>query len=156
VTGSKTRFYPDPQQGYSGAGWSSQHTESSMANTREYFASGVLKDGRVFAIGGEYSLTGGSWSSQYIESDMANTREYFASGVLKDGRVFAIGGEDSDAGSDTPLREIFDPQTNTWTAIAKPFPSFDFVRGDCNGSVLSDGRVLSRVSYAMSAFLYFV
>ena len=80
----------------------------------------------------------GAWSTEF---DMINTREYFASGVLSDGRVFAIGGEDSDAGSDTPLGEIFDPQTNQWSAIAKP-SSFDFVRGDCNGSVLSDGRVL--------------
>jgi len=80
----------------------------------------------------------GSWSA---ELDMINTREYFASGVLRDGRVFAIGGEDSDAGSDTPLGEIFDPQTNLWSAISKP-SSFDFVRGDCNGSVLADGRVL--------------
>src|ERR1700674_3330060 len=80
----------------------------------------------------------GTWSA---ELDMINTREYFASGVLSDGRVFAIGGEDSDAGSDTPLGEIFDPQTNQWSAIDKP-SSFDFVCGDCNGSVLSDGRVL--------------
>jgi hypothetical protein len=80
----------------------------------------------------------GAWSA---ELDMINTREYFASGVLSDGRIFAIGGEDSDAGPDTPLGEIFDPQTNQWSAIAKP-SSFDFVRGDCNGSVLSDGRVL--------------
>jgi hypothetical protein len=85
----------------------------------------------------------GSWSS---EIDMINTREYFASGVLRDGRVYAIGGEDSDAGSDTPLGEIFDPQANggvgAWSAINKPTPSFDFVRGDCNGSGLADGRVL--------------
>jgi len=80
----------------------------------------------------------GVWSA---ELDMINTREYFASGVLRDGRVFAIGGEDSNAGSDTPLGEIFDPLTNQWSAIAKP-SSFDFVRGDCNGSVLADGRVL--------------
>ena len=80
----------------------------------------------------------GTWSA---ELDMINTREYFASGVLSDGRVFAIGGEDSDAGSDTPLGEIFDPRTNLWSAISKP-ASFDFVRGDCNGSVLADGRVL--------------
>lgn len=80
----------------------------------------------------------GTWST---ELNMINTREYFASGVLNDGRVFAIGGEESDAGSDTPLGEIFDPQTNQWSAINKP-ASFDFVRGDCNGTVLSDGRVL--------------
>jgi hypothetical protein len=30
--------------------------------------------------------------------------------------------------------------TNLWSDINKP-PSVDFVRGDCNGSVLADGRV---------------
>jgi len=80
----------------------------------------------------------GTWSG---ELDMINTRQYFASGVLKDGRVFAIGGEDSDAGSDTPLGELFDPLTNQWSALNKP-SAFDFVRGDCNGSVLPDGHVL--------------
>lgn len=80
----------------------------------------------------------GTWSA---ELDMLNTREYFASGVLADGRAFAIGGEDSSAGSDTPLGEIFDPLTNQWSPITKP-SAFDFVRGDCNGSVLPDGRVL--------------
>lgn len=88
---------------------------------------------------GAYS--GRSWSTQYQETDMANTREYFASGILMDGRVFAIGGEDSDAGTDTPLGEIFDPLTNTWSKINKP-SSFDFICGDCNGSVLPDGRAL--------------
>jgi hypothetical protein len=114
----------------------------------------LLTDGSVFIHnrgGNEWlrffpdplsGYAGAAWLTQFTESDMANTRQYFASGVLKDGRVFAIGGEDSDAGGDTPLGEIFDPQTNLWTAIAKPSPAFDFVRGDCNGSVLSDGRVL--------------
>jgi len=50
----------------------------------------------------------GTWSGAL---SMANTRQYFASGVLMDGRVFAIGGEYSDAGGDTPLGEIFDPQS---------------------------------------------
>jgi hypothetical protein len=83
----------------------------------------------------------GSWSSIIT---MINARQYFASGVIKDGRVFAIGGEDSDDPantSDTPLGEMFDPQTNQWTAINKP-AAFSFVRGDDGGSILADGRVL--------------
>jgi hypothetical protein len=83
----------------------------------------------------------GSWSA---EIDMVNARQWFASGVLKDGRVFAIGGEYSDDplnNTDSPLGDIFDPKTNQWTSIAKP-AAFNFVRGDCNGTVLEDGRVL--------------
>ncbi len=83
----------------------------------------------------------GSWSG---ELDMAFARQWFASGVLADGRVFVIGGEDcSDPSNpdDAPTGEIFDPQTNTWSTIAKP-TAFNFVSGDCNGSVLADGRVM--------------
>ena len=83
----------------------------------------------------------GSWSPVI---NMVNARQFFASGVLRDGRVFAVGGEYSDDPSnstDSPLGEIFDPTTNTWTTIDKP-ASFTFVRGDCFGSILADGRVL--------------
>ncbi len=72
---------------------------------------------------------------------MANTREFFSSAVLMDGRVYVVGGEDSSAGGDTPLGEIFDPQTNSWSALAKP-AAFGFIQGDASGAVLSDGRVL--------------
>jgi hypothetical protein len=82
----------------------------------------------------------GSWSS---ELSMEFGRQWFASGVLADGRAFCIGGEDcSDPANpnDTPTGEIFDPQTNRWSKISKP-STFDYVAGDCNGSVLADGRV---------------
>jgi hypothetical protein len=82
----------------------------------------------------------GTWSS---EISMEYARQWFASGVLADGRVYCIGGEhtnDPMVISDTPTGEIFDPLTNTWSRIAKPV-AFDFICGDCNGSVLADGRV---------------
>jgi hypothetical protein len=84
----------------------------------------------------------GGWTA---DLDMEFGRQWFASGVLPDGRVFVIGGEDcSDPSnpSDTPTGEIFDPLSNSWSTIDKPSPSFDFVRGDCNGAVLADGRVM--------------
>jgi galactose oxidase-like protein len=83
----------------------------------------------------------GTWSG---ELNMQYARQWFASGILRDGRLFAIGGEystDPAAPSDAWSGEIFDPEANTWTAIGKP-AAFDWVRGDCNGSVLGDGRVL--------------
>jgi hypothetical protein len=80
----------------------------------------------------------GSWSGAL---NMANTRQFFASGVLMDGRVFAIGGEYSDAGGFTPLAEIFDPVTNTWSALTKP-AAFNFINGDAVSCILADGRVL--------------
>jgi hypothetical protein len=83
----------------------------------------------------------GSWS---LEIHMQFARQWFGSGVLMDGRVFVIGGEDcSDPlnPSDAPTGEIFDPQTNLFSPLNKPV-AFDFICGDCNGTVLSDGMVL--------------
>jgi len=85
---------------------------------------------------GNYST--GTWSAVY---SMINTHQFFASGVLKNGKVFAIGGEYSNAGGDTPLAEMFDPLTNTWSQLAKP-AGFDWIHGDVSCSILSDGNVL--------------
>lgn len=83
----------------------------------------------------------GTWSAVI---HMANARQFFSSGVLRDGRVYVIGGEISDdpsAPSDSPLGEIFDPLTNTWSPMNKP-AAFNWVAGDAAGCVLADGRVL--------------
>lgn len=80
----------------------------------------------------------GTWSGPF---NMANNRQFFASGVLKDGRLFVCGGEYSSAGGDTPLGEIFDPLTNTWSTLVKP-SSFNWIKGDVSACILADGRVL--------------
>jgi hypothetical protein len=87
---------------------------------------------------GKYDTPGATWTGPF---PMANARQFWASGVLKDGRVFVIGGEKSTPGN-TPLAELFDPQTNTWSPLPKPSPQFDFIQGDACGCILSDGRVL--------------
>jgi hypothetical protein len=48
---------------------------------------------------------------------------------------------DSANTSDTLTGEIFDPLNNKWRLISKPSPAFSYIAGDCNGSVLADGRV---------------
>lgn len=87
----------------------------------------------------------GTWSSAL---PMATARQFFASGVLRDGRVFVVGGEFSDVkgASDktqdiATTGEIFDPVSNTWSAMTKP-SSMNFIVGDCVSCVLDDGRVL--------------
>jgi hypothetical protein len=87
---------------------------------------------------GEGNYKSGKWSGLL---KMTNSRQFFSSGVLKDGRVYAVGGEISSAGGDTPLAEIFDPQTNEWSELPKP-AAFEFIKGDASGCVLPDGRVL--------------
>src|SRR5438552_3864031 len=46
------RLTPDAHGAYDTGTWSSA---LNMATGRQFFASGVLKDGRVFVVGGEYS-----------------------------------------------------------------------------------------------------
>ena len=113
----------------------------------------LLSDGSVLAhnaYGAEWwrlrpngtgKYDAGSWSGPF---KMAHARQFFASGVLKDGRVFVIGGEYLDGSStpvDSPLAEIFDPMTETWSAMNKP-SAYDQINGDVSASILADGRVL--------------
>ena len=86
---------------------------------------------------GSYDTAGVAWSGPFT---MANTRQFYASGVLADGRVFVVGGEYSDAGGDTPLGEMFDPLTNTWSPMDKP-GAFSWINGDASACILTDGRV---------------
>jgi len=88
---------------------------------------------------GKYDTAGTSWTGPF---SMSNTRQFYAGGILADGRVFALGGEYSDAGNGTPLGEVFDPQTNTWSPMVKP-AAFNFIHSDVSGCILSDGRVLT-------------
>jgi hypothetical protein len=78
----------------------------------------------------------GSWSQL---ADMINSRRFYASAVLRDGRVLVAGGEYSDAGSETEKTEIYDPATNSWTAIGTPGWG---ELGDAAACVLADGRLL--------------
>ena len=103
------RLTPDAQGHYDTGTWSSV---ISMTNAREYFASGILLDGRVYAIGGEYS------------DDLAND-------------TF----NKPPTGEDLPLGEIFDPLTNTWSPLEKP-ATFNWIRGDAISCILANGHVL--------------
>ena len=80
----------------------------------------------------------GSWAGPF---SMATQRQFFASGILMDGRVFVLGGEYTTATTptDSNLGEIFDPQTNSWSAMTTPF---SWANGDCSACILADGRVL--------------
>jgi hypothetical protein len=122
------RMKPDKYGNYTTPSWSSAIT---MSTARQYFASGMLRDGRVFVIGGEFSndvantaaLTPGldsplgeifdpvtnKWTLltkpatfNYIQGDVAAC-------VLADGRVLT-------GALNTPQTAIWDPAYNTWTA----------------------------------------
>ncbi len=79
----------------------------------------------------------GTWSAL---APMINSRLYFASAVLRDGRVIVCGGEYSNAGGDTNQCEMYNPLTDTWTAVAAPAGWTNV--GDAACCVLPDGRFL--------------
>lgn len=109
------RLIPDSLGSYINGTWS---TIAPMHKSRLYFASQVLKDGRVFVAGGEYG-TGTLLAETYnpitnVWTMAPSTGNYFAdanSEILPDGRVL-VG--DLDAGGN--LTKIFNPKTNTWAA----------------------------------------
>jgi hypothetical protein len=86
-------------------------------------------------INGDY--VAGSWTAL---APMINTRLYYASAVLRDGRVIVGGGEYSNAGTETNHCELYDPVTDTWTAVAPPAGWTNM--GDAACTLLPDGRLL--------------
>jgi hypothetical protein len=120
--GGDTTWYkltPDSSGGYVNGTWTQL---ASMNVARLYFASNVLRDGRVFLVGGEYSGLGSSTNTGEIFDPVADSwtlipdfsQPYFGddpSELLPDGRVLAgyIFG---------PQTYIYDPAANTWSFAA--------------------------------------
>lgn len=121
--GAKTwwRLTADAKGSYINGTWSAL---APMHHTRLYYASAVLKDGRVFVAGGEYSDAGSETNTCEIYDPLANTWTEFASPsgwarvgdapcvVLPDGRVL-VGQIDDQRTS------IYDPVANSWSAGAQ-------------------------------------
>ena len=114
------RLSPDAKGDYINGSWTPL---SPMKNTREYFASAVLSDGRVFVAGGEYSDGGGDldaaeiydpvwdmWTSLPTPAGWTNIGDAPCC-VLPDGRLL-LGNIFSNETA------IYDPVLNNWTAAA--------------------------------------
>jgi len=115
----------------------------------------LLTDGTVMAQDGTYynqwwkltpdidgSYLNGTWT-QLASLPVSYSPYASAEAVLADGRVVVIGGEYSGPNSDFTLTNegaIYDPRTDTWTALAPP-PGFNNI-GDSPATVLPDGRFL--------------
>jgi streptogramin lyase len=97
------------------------------------------------------SYVNGTWSQL---ASMSTQRLAFASDVLPDGRVFVLGGEysgPSGAKTETNTGEIYNPVTNTWSAVAN-FPQAQF--GDGISKVLPNGTVLTGYIFANATYSY--
>src|SRR6185295_2522769 len=108
------RLTPNASGSYANGTWT---TLPAMIDTRLYFSSQVLKDGRVFVAGGEYG-TGGAKGETYNPLTNSWTAapasgHYFSdanSEILPDGRVLEALVEGSLTGT-----LIYNPVTNTWS-----------------------------------------
>ena len=149
-----SQFYilaPDDQGRYESGTWTGPY---AMANTRQFFASGVLMDGRVFAIGGEYSDAGNAtplgeifdpvtklWSALNKPSSMNFINSDAVSCVLADGRVIF----GSPGGTRTA---IWDPVIDLWTELGLAFgasasPTKSSNTNEESWSLMPDGTVLT-------------
>ena len=158
------RFTPDPKNGYAGGSWTlpdGSNSESDMTNTRQFFGTGVLQDGRVYAIGGEYSnasSSGGATSlgeiydpvsnkwTQMTTSDKPTTVSFVAadcaSMVLFDGRILF-----GSANTGSTQTAIWSPASSTWEVAGTAFGTkADTKKGSCDEEswvLLRDGSVLA-------------
>lgn len=115
-----SRLTPDQFGNYVNGTWTAL---APMHFTRLYYASAVLKDGRVFVAGGEYSNAGSETNTAEIYNPGTDTWTTIAAPpgwtnigdapccVLPDGRVLL-------GSIFTQQTAIYDPATNTWTAAA--------------------------------------
>ena len=98
---------------------------------------------------GDYSS--GSWR---FTAPMSTPRLYFGSNIVRDTRLIVIGGEYSGVGlpmNHTRTGEVYDPATDTWTAIA-PHPEQQF--GDVPTILLDGDRILAGSLFTRNTWIY--
>lgn len=134
------KYTPDGNGNYANGTW---QTLADSTNAPLYYASGVLRDGRVIVVGGEYNAGAMVWLlAAEMYDPQANTwtnlpvpagwvRIGDAPGcVLPDGRFF-VGQVAS------KLTAIYDPATNAWTAAANKINTCS----EESWSLLPDGTI---------------
>src|SRR5687768_5586066 len=134
--------------------WSSTN---SMMTPRSQHTASLLSTGKVLITGGSFQGTSlssaeifgpatGMWSSV---SDMKHRRSSHVATLLSDGRVLITGGVAGDHSAPVEnSAEIYDPQTNTWSAT----DHMAIARYNHQATLLMDGRVLVTGGFNISAF----
>lgn len=153
------RLTPDSHGDYRNGTWSSA---LPMATARQFFGSGVLRDGRVYVVGGEFSdvngasdktqdiassgevfdPVAGTWSAMTKPSGMSFIVGDCVSCVLADGRVLFGAVPSGDART-----AVWDPDDDTWTVAGTAFGAQANTKmGACNEEtwvLLPNGNVLT-------------
>ena len=128
----------------------SSFTVTPTSSGLNIFCSGhtSLRDGRTLVAGGHVTSHVGFPASHIFDplikqwstvGDMNYARWYPTLTALPDGRVLALAGETGCAGCNAQIPEIYDPVSNTWTAL--PGASYD-IPFYPNAYVLPNGKVL--------------
>jgi hypothetical protein len=157
------RLTPDDKGDYDTGTWAGPF---NMATARQFFASAVLKDGRLFVLGGEYSSAGGdtalgeifdpqtnSWSTMTTPAAFNWINGDAVSVVLGDGRVIFGALQSS-------RTAIWDPITDDWREAGLGFgasivPSKVGRTDEETWTLLPDGTVLAvEISATPSAEKY--
>jgi len=146
------RMSPDKNGKYENPSWSPTIT---MATAREFFASGMMRNGRVFVVGGETSTDTANTNNTGLDSPLGEvfdpvtnkwtplskpgTFSYIqgdvAACVLADGRVLM-------GALSTPQTAIWNPAYNTWTA-AGTGAAKTVTPNEETWTLLPDGSVLT-------------
>jgi hypothetical protein len=160
------KLTPDSHGSYVNGTWSNL---APMHWTRRYYASAVLKDGRVFISGGEYSNAGSETNRSEIYNPVTDTWIEIAPppgwtrvgdaacAVLPDGRVLL-------GNLDDTRTAIYDPATNSW--IAGPvkgsrsaeeswvlLPDNTVITVRCDNSRIADKYVMASNSWVSGGML---
>jgi hypothetical protein len=138
----------DPERGT----WSSAGNEfTSRSGVADGFTATMLRDGKVLVAGPTgaqvFDPDRGAWSAT---GTMITPRHDHTATLLKDGKVLVVGGRNSamhscdEVGCGYPAadgNELYDPDTGSWTAIAKE-PAEASGRFGWWASLLQDGTLL--------------
>jgi hypothetical protein len=152
VSNTWYRLTPDSTGSYANGTWTQL---ASMHQTRLYYYSGVLDDGRVFVAGGEYG-TGTSKGEIYnpltnawttVPNDPQGDIGDVPGKILPDGRVI-IGNRNN-----TDIR-IYNPSTNKWSLAASN--SNGNTSSEVSWTLLPDGTILAPEVATTSANKYVI
>jgi hypothetical protein len=138
------RLAPDSAGNYIPGIWTGPF---KMNTQREDFASGIMADGRVYVVGGEYSSAGGDtplgeifdpvqkvWSPINKPSTFDYIQGDIASSGLADGRVLF-------GSLSTPQSVVWNPAQNTWKEVGTG--TKDGTTDEETWTLLPDGSVLT-------------
>lgn len=158
------KFTPDPTvdllHSYVAGQWTkmkSMPARNAGQNSPQYFASAVLKDGRVFVAGGEYNGTSAqanllaawiydptidAWSWPALPPTWTQIGDAPCC-VLPDGTILV-----GNSNTNNSQTRIYDPVANSWS---QPFPKNNGTSAEESWALLPNGDVLSEDCYGHPA-----